>query len=73
LETLRRDASLVWEVLTNPRSRIYGPIVKPEPRPSVAQTAGDIEVYAKTGAGPMLERMDALDVMFQQAQLDVVG
>ena len=71
VESLRRDASLVWEVLTNPRQQIYGPTVKPEPHPSIAQAAIDIHLYVQTGGGPTADRMDALDRAFQQAQIDL--
>jgi len=72
MESLRRDALIAWEVLTNPRARIYAPLSKPAPGPTVSQTAADIDVYAKTGGGPMADRCDELDTMFRQAQLDVL-
>jgi hypothetical protein len=52
LETLRRDASLAWEILTNPRARIYE-----KPTPPAAHTyhdlVSDVRLYSDTGTGPV--------------------
>jgi hypothetical protein len=50
LESLRRDALLVWEILTNPRGRIFD---KPKPPPSrtVADMKIDFHVFVATGGG----------------------
>ena len=68
LETLRRDASLVWEVLTNPRARIYEPIVKPQPY-TYDQLKVDVGVFASTGAGPIADYIDQARVNIRDAGL----
>ena len=57
LETLRRDALLVWEVLTNPLARIYAK-VNPPPRPTRADIKRDFLVFLETGGGPMGEHYE---------------
>ena len=59
LETLRRDASLVWEVLTNPKATIYEPIAGPEPQSHKA-AVNDLHVWLQTGGGPLMEEMEAI-------------
>jgi hypothetical protein len=51
LESMRRDALLVWEVLTNPRAVLYSP---PEPAgpPSVQSVQRDFREYLEHGTGP---------------------
>jgi len=71
LESMRRDALLVWEVLTNPRQAIQETIANPEPSPTISQTAEEIDVYAKTGAGPLAEILDKMDQVFHEAQSDL--
>jgi hypothetical protein len=51
LETLRRDALLVWEVLTNPLGRIYAK-VNPPPKPTRPDIKRDFLVFLETGGGP---------------------
>ena len=50
LESLRRDALLVWEVLTNPRGRIFD-----RPKPPASRTVADMKidfhVFVETGGG----------------------
>jgi hypothetical protein len=65
LETIRRDAALVWEVLTNPRQRIFEPIVAPEFK-SHAQDLADFRVFLKSDAGPFAERAHAAAVDFRE-------
>jgi len=50
LESLRRDALLVWEVLTNPRGRILAPRTPPPPVPSVPQRA-ELHDYISGASG----------------------
>ena len=50
LETLRRDALLVWEVLTNPRGRIFDKPTPPATR-TVADMKIDFHVFTETGGG----------------------
>jgi len=52
LESMRRDALLVWEVLTNPRALLYNP---PEPalRPTIAAAGADFREYLHSGTGPL--------------------
>jgi hypothetical protein len=71
LESIRRDALLVWEVLTNPRAVIYETIPNPEPQPTMSQTAEEVDVYLKTGAGPLAEILDKMDQVFREAQADL--
>jgi len=54
LETLRRDALLVWEVLTNPRGRIFDR-GKPAPAGTVRQVGQDARDYLLHGVGPYAE------------------
>jgi hydrogenase maturation factor len=54
LETLRRDALLVWEVLTNPRERIFDR-GKPAPAGTVHQVGQDARDYLLHGVGPYAE------------------
>ena len=51
LESIRRDALLVWEVLTNPRRAIYSP---PEParRRTIEAAGRDFREYLEHGTGP---------------------
>lgn len=57
LETLRRDAALVWEVLTNPRARIYEPIVRPETK-GYSDLAVDMKQFGRDGTGPVRDYID---------------
>jgi hypothetical protein len=52
LESMRRDALLVWEVLTNPRAVLYE---KPErgPRPTIEAMSKDFAEYLRFGTGPL--------------------
>jgi len=50
LESLRRDASLVLEVLTNPRARIFAPTA-PAPRRTIPEIAADFQEYIRDGTG----------------------
>lgn len=55
LASLRRDALLVWEVLTNPRARIFAPS-PPLRRPLLKETVHDFRLWAEHDAGPFVER-----------------
>jgi len=52
LESMRRDALLVWEVLTNPRAVLYSP---PEPvlRPTIEAAGRDFREYLEHGTGTL--------------------
>jgi hypothetical protein len=52
LESLRRDALLVWEVLTNPRAVIYSP-PKDFARPTIAAAGRDFREYLEQGTGTL--------------------
>lgn len=54
LESLRRDALLVWEVLTNPRQAIYSPPERVTPR-TLPQLSRDFREYAESGTGIFAE------------------
>ena len=51
LESMRRDALLVWEVLTNPRALLYSP-PQPPLRPTVEAAGRDFREYLEQGTGP---------------------
>jgi len=63
IESIRRDALLVWEVLTNPRAVIYHP-TPPGPPRSAPKELHDLinaaDVYLKTGGGPLAPGMDVV-------------
>jgi len=65
LESLRRDALLVWEVLTNPRGRIYGPIVHPEPR-TQSRRVNDSREFLAAQTGYYRLAADRLDGVWAQ-------
>ncbi len=52
LETLRRDAALVWEVLLNPRRRTFPPASPATPY-TYHNLRNDVQLYVQTGAGPV--------------------
>ncbi len=58
LESMRRDASLIWEVLTNPRAAIS--TVKAPPAPyTYSDLHSDVQLYAQTGNGPIADYVQA--------------
>jgi hypothetical protein len=63
LESMRRDALLVWEVLTNPRRVIYSP---PEPIQQATREAvcRDFEEYLRFGTGRLSLKDDAAHAAF---------
>ena len=71
IESIRRDALLVWEVLTNPRAVIFAPAKPGPPRPTIRQTAENIDIYARTGGGDTAAIMDDLDRVFRDAQVNL--
>jgi len=70
LESLRRDASLVWEILTNPRWRLHTDPPGITHR-TLAQLDTDFQIYARTGTGPLAEQVDALDQTFREARAEL--
>jgi hypothetical protein len=65
LESLRRDALLVWEVLTNPRGVLYEPRARgklPAP-PNVLRACDE---YLNSRTGPLAEGMEKLDQAYKQ-------
>jgi hypothetical protein len=70
LESLRRDASLVWEVLTNPRGRIFDKPATPAPF-SLREVHDNLATYLETGGGPMAPRVDAMYEQWRQAMLEL--
>ena len=70
LESLRRDASLVWEVLTNPRGALHSdpPGIT---HTTLAQVDADFDVYARAGGGPLADRVDDLDRTFQETRVEL--
>lgn len=71
LESMRRDALLVWEVLTNPRAMIYSPPPAIQGR-GIAGASRDFREYLEHATGPlaMTEAADraALLAGFEEAQ-----
>jgi hypothetical protein len=74
IESIRRDALLVWEVLTNPRAVIYAP-EKPGPprstRPVLREHIDDAHVYLSTGGGPLAPDIDAVLAEAREILLEV--
>jgi len=68
LESLRRDASLVWGVLTNPRGLLY---TAPAPATSktMADVVSDVHIYRTTGGGPVADYVDQV----HQVVIDTIG
>lgn len=54
VESLRRDASIIWSVLTNPKGRIYG-AVKPAQPYSYSDFQADAHAYFTTGSGAVAD------------------
>lgn len=68
VESIRRDASIIWQVLTNPRAAIFDKPSHVAPR-TIAQTDADFKVYTQTGAGDLAVQVAALDDTFTAARL----
>jgi hypothetical protein len=68
LESLRRDASLVWEVLTNPRAALHA-APAPGSAGSIHQVQQDVHIFVTSGGGPMADYVDAV----HQVALDTIG
>jgi len=69
LESLRRDASLVWEVLTNPRGAIHT-TRQPFASYTYSDLHNDMQVYAKTHGGPIA---DYIDEAHRSVREDLLG
>ena len=70
LETLRRDALLVWEVLTNPLGRFHTDPPAITHR-TLAQMNADFDEYATIGSGPLADQVDRLDRAFEAIRLEL--
>ena len=57
LESLRRDALLVWEVLTNPRARLFAPGETARSY-TYSDLHSDVQVYGATKTGPIADYID---------------
>lgn len=57
LESMRRDALLVWEVLTNPRARLFEPVAKPAPY-DASHEAADFVDFCVSDSGPYVAAAD---------------
>ena len=68
LESLRRDASLVWEVLTNPRGRIFD---KPDPvhLVDVHQVQADFRQFLDSDTGPVADGAREMSDHFHETLL----
>lgn len=69
LESLRRDASLVWEVLTNPRGKIFEPGKALLPY-TYSDLHSDVQLYADTRGGPIA---DYIDEAHRSVREDLIG
>jgi hypothetical protein len=69
LESLRRDALLVWEVLTNPRGAIHT-TRQPFASYTYSDLHNDMQVYAKTHGGPIA---DYIDEAHRSVREDLLG
>lgn len=69
LESLRRDALLVWEVLTNPRARLFEPGA-PFGSYTYSDLHVDVQVYGKTRSGPIA---DYIDEAHRSVREDLLG
>lgn len=70
LETLRRDALLVWEVLTNPLARIFAPAT-PTPGRSLPQIGSDFRLFLDGGPGHYSDQADRLYTIFEDTLIEV--
>ena len=69
LESMRRDALLVWEVLTNPRGRLFEPGT-PLASYTYSELHADVELYGKTRSGPIA---DYIDEAHRAVREDLIG
>lgn len=70
IESLRRDASIVWAVLTNPGNVLY-PKRTPAARPTIRDADADFKVYVATGDGPLADQLAMMDATFEQSKLEL--
>lgn len=68
LETLRRDALLVWEVLTNPLARIYGP-PKPAARTGWTEMQRNWRQWVASETGPIADAVELRRQRFRDTLL----
>ena len=71
IESIRRDALLVWEVLTNPKGVIYAPTKPGAPR-SARQTADELREHLRHGTGPLAVDVDRLRQAFRDTLIEVM-
>ena len=70
LESMRRDAALIWEVLTNPRAAIS--TVKAPPAPyTYSDLHSDVHLYAQTGNGPVADYVQEAHAAAQEVIQEV--
>lgn len=65
IESIRRDASIVWQVLTNPHDVIYKPDT-PTPRAGIVELDSQFKTYVATGGGPLAPQIAVMDEYFLQ-------
>jgi len=70
IESLRRDAGIVWEVLTNPRARIYGPIAHPPAR-GVHDMVQDAKDFYRYGTGAYAQDVMDLQETFRKTVMEI--
>ena len=70
LETLRRDALLVWEVLTNPLGRIYAP-PDPVPRPGWTEMQRDWHQWLRDESGPIADAVELRRQRFRDTLIEL--
>ena len=69
LESMRRDALLVWEVLTNPRARLFEP-TKALGSYTYADLHSDVQLYRDTRGGPIA---DYIEEAHRSVREDLLG
>jgi hypothetical protein len=70
LASLRRDTRLVWEVLTNPRAALFAP-PDTTPGPGLREMGADLQLLARSRAGPLADSVDELQRVAEEALLEV--
>jgi hypothetical protein len=70
VESCRRDALKIWQVLTNPREVIYSPPSATPPR-TISDLDQDFKVYVSTGGGPLDDQLVLMDEYFLQVKAEI--
>ena len=68
LESLRRDALLVWEVLTNPRARLFAPVARWKPV-GISGVQSNFRQFLDSDTGPVADGARSLENHFRETML----